>query len=231
MKRFTSSERRDIWTPVRWLLGILISVVSGSVPIGAASALSPGTTHFPGKLAFQDGQLMARIATVPLRQVMEEFSRVSKAEVRWLNSADGAGAISVEFPPLPVVEALQRLLHGKNFLLFYAGGRGAPRLTQIWISAKGNAKRPSTPIASPVTARETAPRAEATDEETMQPLEAVMWAAQSDKDLPSRLSAIEDLGERARQDPGIRAILSQLAHNDGSPQVQDLAASLLTGLE
>ena len=231
MQCSTLITRWYAWAPGHWLLGILISIVSGSVPISAVFALSSGTTDFPGKLVFQDGQLTARIAAMPLRQVMEELSRVSGAQIRWLNSTDGAEVISVEFPPLPIVEALQRILHEKNFLLFYTASREEPRLTQIWISSKKNTGGPLVFVPPPVTARGTAPKAEESEEETTQPVEAVIWAALNDEDLPSRLSAIEDLGERARQDPGLREILSQLARNDSSPQVKDLAAGVLAGME
>jgi hypothetical protein len=202
MKRSTLIARWYSWTPGHWLLGILVSIVLGSVPIGPASALGPAATNFPGKITLQDGQLAAKIATVPLRQVLEEFSRLSGVQVRWLSPADEEEAISVEFPPLPIAEALRRILCEKNFLLFYITVRGEPRLTQVWISSRGKAGGQPALTPQPVTAGEATPRAEELDVNIAQSLEVVIQTALSDEDLASRLSAIEYLGNMPRKTRG-----------------------------
>jgi hypothetical protein len=66
--------------------------------------------------------------------VRAELSRLSGAQVRWLN-ASGERPVSVDFTALPLDEALRRLLDPYNFVLLYTADGERSALTQIWISA------------------------------------------------------------------------------------------------
>jgi hypothetical protein len=82
-------------------------------------------------MTFQDGQLTARIATSPLRQVIEEISHLSGVQVRWMDAEVGEQAISVECRDLALAEAVRHMLRATNFLLVYAPRDEGTRLTQI----------------------------------------------------------------------------------------------------
>jgi hypothetical protein len=119
-----------------WLSGLLVSLTLSSVFGGTAWTASPAAIPFPGSLTFQDGKLAARVTAAPLWQVMEEVGRLSGVQILWLNQKS-EDPVSVEFSPLSLTEALQRLLGGRNFLLLYSSVAENSRLTQIWISSGG----------------------------------------------------------------------------------------------
>jgi len=230
MKCSTLIVRRSSWILSHWLLGIVVSLALGSVPVRATYALDPVATNLPGTITLHDDMLTVRVKAVPLQQVMEEVSRLSGAQIRWL-SQDGEEPVSAEFPALPFSEALRRILGERNFLLFYTSPRGETKLTQIWISSGGQAGRQPVLTRQPVPQGKTTQVTEGPDEETAQALEVVIQTALNDEDLSSRLGAIEYLGHYAQEDPRVKAILSQLAQSDNNPQVQDVASAMLEGME
>src|SRR5262245_54822650 len=135
MKRCRQLARRSIaaWRP--WLGGLLASVVLVSAPGDAADAPAPEPENSPETMTFQDDTLAVHVAGVPLEQLMAELSQLSGARVRWLTPRS-AEPVTVEFPALPLSEALERLVGNKHFLLLYAPAGVGMRLTQIWISAR-----------------------------------------------------------------------------------------------
>ena len=118
-----------------WLGGLLVSVVLGTAPGDTAAASTPKDEAFPGKLTLHNETLAARVTAVPLGQVMASLSRLSGAHVVWRTPRDEK-PVSVEFPALPFVKALTRILREKNFMLFYTPTREGLRLSQIWISSR-----------------------------------------------------------------------------------------------
>jgi hypothetical protein len=66
--------RRQPWTRSCWLHGLLIWYAFRRALIPAPDALVSTTMVFLGKITFQDGRLRARIATGPLRHVMEKLA-------------------------------------------------------------------------------------------------------------------------------------------------------------
>ena len=199
------------------LFGLTFSVLS-AVP---AHAHDPRVANFPGTITFCDGKLSARIVATPLRHVMAEISRLSAAQVQWLN-AGGEELVSVEFSNLPVVDALQQILAEKNFLLFYSSSNGEERLTQVWISSREHGGEQ---IRTAMQVREG--NSEKQDENPPVPLATLMQIALNDQDPAVRLEAIEHLEGYAYEDPQAEAFLSQLAHHDPDPQVQEAASEAL----
>lgn len=226
MKHSTLITSRSSWIPSHWLLGIVVSLALGSVPVRATYALGPTAVNFPGQMTLQDGKLTARIMAAPLRQVMEEVSRLSGAQVLWLSQA-GEEPVSVEFSALPFSEALRRILGERNFLLFYTTMGEEGRLIQIWISSGGTGRGQPVLIPQPVSQWETTQVTEGPDVDIAQPLDVVIQTAMNDEDLSSRLSAIEYLGYHVQEDPRAKVILSRLARSDANPQVQDAASAML----
>jgi hypothetical protein len=227
MNRSTLTTRRPPWTLGRWLRGILIGCVFWSAPIPTPDALASSPVDVPGQITFQDGKLTARIAMVPLRQVMEEISRLSGAQVRWMDAEVGEQTVSIEFTAVPLSEAVRRILSARNFLLWYAAHGEGTRLTQIWIASREDGG------GQPMLDRQPAPPPPPTGENPAEavgpPLEVLIQMATGDEDLASRLSAIEELGSAAPQDAKVREILADLADHDSNPQVRDAAATVLGG--
>jgi hypothetical protein len=205
-------------------------------------------TAFPGALTLQDGKLTARLAAVPLRQVITEISRLSGAQVSWLGQQDES-PVSADFSALPVVEALERLLRRKNFLLLYASSAQDARLTQIWISSVKTApefsltvSQTAPPLQSQASIDEPEPDVEDEDSGTAPEEEfddsqaqARMIDAALERVTTSQSSArsaetIEMLEGYAQEDPRIRATLTQLAHDSSDLFVQRTAAEALAKL-
>src|SRR5262245_44014823 len=92
-----------------WLGVLLVSVVLSNAPVDTAAASTPKDEAFPGTLTLHNETLAARVTAVPLEQVMAEFSRLSGAQVIWRTPRDQT-LVSVEFPALPLAEALTRIL-------------------------------------------------------------------------------------------------------------------------
>src|SRR5262245_51753898 len=107
MRRFPSIMRQSFRHLGHWLCGVFVGLTVTSAPVGAAPDSVTG--NFPAKIVLQDGKLTTRVMGMPLRQVMEEVSRVSGAQIRWL-SVVGEETVSVEFSALPFSEALRRIL-------------------------------------------------------------------------------------------------------------------------
>lgn len=231
MKHSMLITRWSSWTPGCWLRGIVVSLILCGTQVSAAYAIGPVAMNFSGQITLQDGKLTARIIRVPLRQVIMEVSRLSGAQVQWRDQDGGEQNVSVEFTNLPFPEALKRILRKKNFVLFHTSTGQGTKFTQIWISSRGEGGGQPVIKRQPVPEEETTPIAQEPAEDVVQPLDVVIQTAVSNEDLSSRLRAIEYLGRHAREDAKVTEILSQLAHTDSNPQVQDVASAVLAGIE
>jgi hypothetical protein len=224
MKHSVLLTKRPLRTPSRWLSGILVSLILGTELVSAADALGPAAT-FPGQIALQNGKLTARLTATPLRQVMEEVSRVSKARVRWLGGQAEERPVSAEFTAVPLPEALRRILGETDFLLFYTSVREGAKLTQIWISPKTRPHPPSDSAAQ----NEDSMAEQAEPGPT--PVATLIQVAVGAERPSLRIEAIARLGAYAQADPKVEGILSHLASNDGNPQVRAAAAEVLAGID
>ncbi|HJY82977.1 MAG TPA: HEAT repeat domain-containing protein [Candidatus Binatia bacterium] len=243
MRRSMLIARWSSWTPGGWLCSLLVSLIIGNASIRTAYPVDPVAVNFPGKITLQDGKLTAQLTSTPLWQVMEEVSKLSGAEVFWLNPG-GEEPVSADFTALPFSEALQRILGKNNFLLFYTSTGEEGRLTQIWISSRGIGKghpmralppgqammTPPLPAVDPASqgGETVAPGREALDS---MPLDTVIQTAMNDDDLSVRLEAIARLKQDAQEDPRVKATLSHIARNDSDPQVRDAASNALAEME
>lgn len=208
-----------------WLCRILLGLMLSRGPISVTYALSPTTVTAPGQISLQDGKLTARLVATPLRQVMEELTKLSGARVRWLNGQAEERPVSVEFMALPVPEALRRIFGEINFLLFYTGAGKGVRLTEIWISSKTQSH---SALDSAAQSRE--PMTGQAEPDAI-PVETLIQNAVSAAELSQRVDAIARLGAYAQADPEVEGILSYLASSDSNPQVRAAAAEVLSGRE
>ena len=134
MERLAGIARWSSWVPGCWLLGILVSLVIGSVPVCPAHALGSTSVDVPGQFTFHE--LTARIVGASLQQAMAEMTRLSRVEVRWMDAAVREQVVWVEFTALPLSDAGRRILREINLLFWYAHSDEGTRLTQLWIASR-----------------------------------------------------------------------------------------------
>ena len=243
MKRLPFKARWSSRTPGHWLRGTLVSLVLSTGLVGSTYALGPAAMTLPGQVALQDEKLTAQLVAAPLRQVMEEVSRLSGARVRWLGRQTEEKPVSVGFTALPLPEALRRILGETNFLLFYTSVGESTALTQIWILSKGTGGRQpgltSQPTAQAKAQPQPAPGSTSQRTHTVErqaeldaiSVDTLIETAISTLEPSVRVEAVARLGGYAPADPKVEGILSHLAANDGNPQVQAAASEVLAGIE
>ena len=225
---------------LRWsfrLLGrcfssLLISLIVGNAFIPNIHALDAATGHPNRKTTFQGEKLTASFTSTSLHQVMEEISKVSDVQIRWLDTR-GEEPITVEFIALPLSQVIPRLLKDRNFVLFYSSTRTGAQLTQVWISCR---KKEATHLKdysqafsqelSLLTPSETDP----TEGEFVSP-DTLLQTVLYDRGVAVRLEAITRLEEYAPQDPRIAAAFSHVANNDTNPEIQHAATAALQRMD
>jgi len=220
---------------------MVVSLVLSTGRVGSAYAFGPAPTPLPGQITLQDGRLTAQVAATPLRQVMEEMSRVSGVRVRWFSDHAEEKPVSVEFTALPLPEALRRILKEMNFLLFYTSTENSVKLTEVWILSgigRSQAERtppPASPVKAPLPIPDSASQSEEAEDRQAEfaamPLEILIQTAVGTADPSLRIEAIGNLGRHAAEDSTVEGILSHLASNDSNSQVRAAASEVLAGIE
>jgi hypothetical protein len=232
------------------LLSMLLVVLAlDSSPVFAGGAPDTAKTR-PFKMTLKDGKLTAQIRTAPLGKVIEEISRLTGAEIRWL-SQEQDDPVSVEFTDLPLDEALERILK-RNFTHSYTFTGNDKTLIGIWIASSG-ARSESVPtpdatnslsiikeaysenvlesdrggIKKDVTAR--IERTEWRPEPL--PVEPVAEINLAEAPPSVRVEAIEVLAMHAEKDQEAKTILSHFAHTDPDPKVREIASSVLSRIK
>ena len=215
MGRTGSSMRWNTWRLNHRLLGLLVGLAVSETSLGTADVYRSVTDKVPEKLLFQDGRLTARITRTPLRQVMDEISRLSGAQVHWLGPG-AEEAVTVQFANTPLPRALKLILGEKNFLLLYSSAKNDAKLTQIWISpaGRGNGQVPLAPLA----------RVSA----------STLWGLQRTalrgQNLWIRFQAVEQLKGYAQTDTRAKAALSRVARGANDLKIRQAAARALAGM-
>jgi len=83
-------------------------------------------------MTFKEGKFTARIYSTPLRMVMEEFSRLSGVNVSW-TGPETEDLISIRFANLSPDRAVEKILDGQSYLLFYNAIENGDKLTRVKI--------------------------------------------------------------------------------------------------
>jgi len=180
------------------------------------------------------------LANASLLRAMEEVGRLSKAEIVWLNDV-GEETVSVDFIALPFPEALERLLRGKNFLLFYSQHDDGEKLSRVWISSRPDKKIKPPGQGLSVVARHLVARSsevtqtgqrgeERTEGEfsfSSLSTDEIVQVALGEKNPSFRLDAIALLGQEAYRNPHLKKLLARIAREDADPTVRHIAAQTL----
>lgn len=197
----------------RWILYVLGSVFLASVLISISHAREHASKAFSGTLVLEDGKVTAQLNAVSLHHVLQEFGRLSGAQIRWLGPA-GESTVSVDFADLSLSEAFRRLLGGKNFMLFYTSEGEELQLTRIWVSSPRL-------IGQPLWS------ARSTD---FAPLDLIQTALSGPNDN-ARIRAIWQLRRYATKDPRVKSILLQITQSAAtSSRLHDTAFNILSRL-
>jgi hypothetical protein len=195
-----------------WLRGLLVSFAVSSILFYTADGLR--AARVTSRITLQDGKWTARIISTPLRQVLREVSRLTGAEILWLNLEENE-VVSVEFIDATIQRALRKILGQRNFMLFYSPPEEGGKLTEIWISSGGNRQ-----IEQPAPARAST---------------SVLWrtrrTALRGQDLSSRLQAVEQLKRYAQTNKLAKRMLDYVARQADDPHVRYAAAQALAQVQ
>lgn len=104
-------------SPKGWRTRAVAAVAAGTL-LGLAGAVSGGPP--PPVVTYSNDQLSVRLVRVPLPEVLAELARTSNAEVR--GSPPEPRDVTARFDTLPLLEALERLLGSRSFMLIYGDG-------------------------------------------------------------------------------------------------------------
>ena len=103
-------------------------------------------------MTLQAGKLSVHVEETPLREVLEEVSRLNHTPIIWLSSESQEERVSLEFADLPLREGLERILQRQNFVLFYESPSVGTQLRQIWVASNRKETQPPAPPEAPAQA-------------------------------------------------------------------------------
>jgi hypothetical protein len=91
-----------------------------------------------------NGKLTARVPSAPLKQVMDEFSKLTGVKVLWEDYHQDR-YISVGFYERSIEDAVLNILYDENYLLFYSSSNEEDKLTKILILPNNKENEKSVP--------------------------------------------------------------------------------------
>ena len=237
VRLWTQHENRK--TMRRWFL-LFLTLFFGYLLGTSVCAKEASSTPVAKKIEFRNGKLTVRLTNASLRRTLEEVGRLSNAEIVWLQPV-GEDTVSAAFTALPVPEALERLLHGKNFLLFYTNGGKEGKLSQVWISSRPDKKKilPGRGLNivsnhSVVRSSDAIQTGQSEEEHTEGEFslsslstDEVVQVALGEKNPSFRLDAIALLGQEVHENPRLKELLSRIAREDPDPAARRIASLTL----
>lgn len=195
------------------LIGLLTSILLLVVRTGTPASAAANPT---GRMSLQDEKLSAHITAMSIREVMEEVSTLTGAQVIWLGQEETV-QVSVNFTDLPFADGLKRILGERNFMLFYTSVEEESQLSEIWISSPTNGKGAGASNTSTAAGKKATPQ--------------LMRTALYGQDVSARVNAIRRLKRFAQTDSRVRSILSQLTRSAIEPEVREAAAQVLSEIK
>jgi len=129
-----------------WITGLWCSLLVLGYGVSASALESPSG------VTLQAGKLSVHVGETPLREVLEELSRLNHTPIIWLSSESQWERVSLEFADLPLREGLERILQRQNFVLFYESPSVGTQLRQIWVASNRKEMQPPAPPVAPAQA-------------------------------------------------------------------------------
>ncbi len=148
-KDYIKIEEVNQRTNAQWLYTLLSFILVGILllglcPLEAASKDSKGALSHktelvktassinPINMIYGDGKLSAWIIVAPVNQVMNEVSRLTGVQFI-LNNENTTQTVSAKFRGLNLDEAIDEILHGRNYILSYIHAEKEEELTKVTI--------------------------------------------------------------------------------------------------
>ena len=122
------------------------ALVAAAVLTSAGPVMATATETIRLEMQLRDGRLSAHLVEAPFTRVLAEVATLSGASVTGVDPADVAPT-TVTFSDLPLADALERLLQGRNHLLVYGNDARGARVRRIVLLNGGTTVL--TPTAAP----------------------------------------------------------------------------------
>lgn len=106
------------------------ALVAAAVLTSAGPVVANTTETVRLEMQLRDGRLSARVVKAPFTTVLAEIATLSGASVTGVDPSDVAPT-TVTFSDLPLADALDRLLEGRNHLLVYGNDARGARVRRI----------------------------------------------------------------------------------------------------
>lgn len=182
------------------------------------------------EMQLRDGRLSAHVVEAPFTMVLAEIARLSGASVTGVDPADVAPR-TVTFSDLPLADALERLLHGRNHLLVYGNDARGARVRRIVLLDGGTTDLTSAarPAESAATTPENAPGAESGPDQVDQLLAEALDLLTSGLALGDpaiRRTLLDEVATWELDEPSRAVLLARLS-GDPDPEVREAALQVL----
>ena len=206
------------------------ALVAAAVLTAAGPVAASATDPIRLELQLRDGRLSAHVVGAPFTRVMAEIATLSGASVTGVDAADVAPT-TVTFSDLPLADALERLLQGRNHLLVYANDARGVRVRRIVLLAGGTTD--STHAARPAESGQTTPddaRGAESDRDQVDPLLAgsldLLTSALALGDPAIRLQLLDEVATWQLDEPSRAVLLARLS-GDPDEDVREAALRIL----
>jgi hypothetical protein len=99
-------------------------------------------------MIYRDGKLTVNMPSIRLNEAMKEFSRVTGIEVIW-HRGEICKPVELGFSAYSVQEAIERLLYGESYMLFFSSADRGQGITRITILGHKKADETAISVAQP----------------------------------------------------------------------------------
>ena len=107
----------------------------------------PSQNERTPRVTFDRGYLSVSAHDATLQEILTAIGRAGGFEIEWKGS-EGRQRVSLSFDSRPLVDALNELLSGRNYLLFYKG-RGKDKQVSKVVIVPGSASSSFVPVGEP----------------------------------------------------------------------------------
>lgn len=201
------------------------AVLASAVPVLASAAETPRR-----EIRLHDGRVSAHLVEAPFSWVLTEIATLSGASVTGAGPADVAPT-TVAFTDLPLADALERLLQGRNHLLVYGNDARGPRVRRIDLLDGGTTV--PTPATRPAESAHATPDGAAGAEsgpDQVAPLMAdaldLLTSALALGDPAIRLQLLDEVAAWELDEPSRAVLLARLS-GDPDEEVREAALQAL----
>ena len=171
----------------------------------------------------RDGRVSVKVASVPLRAVVEAVASLHGASVTGLQG--DATLVTANFTDLPLPEALNQLLQGRSYLLVQASGSQSGQLRRIAVVNGTPSDGRISPTAVAKTTVAPPATADVVDGGLAEALQVLAVALDQD-DPMLRVQLLERVAAWKLDDPSRRILLARLSA-DPNPEIREVVLDVI----